>query len=57
MRDEVETTLKMLGVTDIAQLHPGLVNTLDVDHLVPTTEGHPYATGRPKNLTERVNKL
>ncbi|PNS14012.1 Cytochrome b2, mitochondrial [Sphaceloma murrayae] len=48
MRDEVETTMKMLGVTRIEELHPGLVSTLDVDHLVNTTEGHPYATGLPK---------
>ncbi|KAG8631048.1 hypothetical protein KVT40_000188 [Elsinoe batatas] len=43
MRDEVETTMKMLGVSSVEELHPGLVNTLDVDHLVSTTEGHPYA--------------
>ncbi|PSK34497.1 Cytochrome b2, mitochondrial [Elsinoe australis] len=48
MRDEVETTMKMLGVSRIEELHPGLVSTLDVDHLVNTTEGHPYATGLPK---------
>ncbi|KAF4551668.1 FMN-dependent dehydrogenase-like protein 1 [Elsinoe fawcettii] len=47
-RDEVETTMKMLGVTRIEELHPGLVSTLDVDHLVNTTEFHPYATGVPK---------
>lgn len=35
VRDEVETTMRMLGVTKIEDLHPGLVSTLDVDHLVP----------------------
>lgn len=48
MRDEVETTMKMIGATSIDDLHPGLLSTLDVDHLVPTTEGHPYAKGRPR---------
>lgn len=47
IKDEVEVSMKLLGITDISQLHPGLVNTLDVDHLVPTGLEHPYATGRP----------
>lgn len=49
-RDEVKVTMQMLGVTDIAQLHPGLINTRDIDHLVPGVEEdgeremrHPYA--------------
>lgn len=33
----MEVSMKMLGVTDLSQLHPGLVNTLDVEHLVPAT--------------------
>ncbi|KAF1347814.1 cytochrome b2 [Delphinella strobiligena] len=48
MKDEIETTMKLLGITDLSQVHPGLVNTLDVDHLVPTRLEHPYATRRPK---------
>ncbi|GKZ49396.1 hypothetical protein AbraIFM66951_001802 [Aspergillus brasiliensis] len=35
MRDELETTMKLLGITDLSQAHPGLLNTLDVDHLIP----------------------
>ena len=54
MRDEVEVTMKMIGATDISQLHPGLVSTLDVDHLVSTTVGHPYATGRPRARASRL---
>ena len=44
-RDEVETTLRMLGITDVNELHPGLLNTRDIDHLVPDEDGerHPYA--------------
>lgn len=40
--------MKLLGITDLSKVHPGLVNTLDVDHLVPTTIEHPYAKWRPR---------
>lgn len=43
MRDEIETAMRLLGLTDLSQVHPGLVNTLGVDHLVPSTPDHPYA--------------
>lgn len=33
-KDELETTMKLMGVTDLSQLHPGLLNTRDIDHLV-----------------------
>ena len=48
MKDEIEVSMKMLGITDLSQVHPGLVNTLDVDHLVPTSMEHPYAKWSPK---------
>lgn len=35
MRDEMETTMRLLGVTSVKQLHPGLLNYRDVEHLVP----------------------
>ncbi|OJD29225.1 cytochrome b2 [Diplodia corticola] len=43
MRDELETSMKLIGITDLSQVHPGLVNTLEVDHLIPSTLDHPYA--------------
>lgn len=43
LKDEMKTTMQLLGVTSIEQLHPGLVNTSDIDHLVPREDGHPYA--------------
>ncbi|KAJ9642313.1 hypothetical protein H2199_004693 [Coniosporium tulheliwenetii] len=49
MRDELETSMRMIGITDLSQVHPGLVNTFEVDHLVPTTVGHPYARFRPRS--------
>ncbi|PYH67703.1 L-lactate dehydrogenase [Aspergillus vadensis CBS 113365] len=42
MRDELETTMKLLGITDLSQAHPGLLNTLDVDHLIPMQSASLY---------------
>ncbi|ODA77400.1 hypothetical protein RJ55_07029 [Drechmeria coniospora] len=35
LRDELETTMKLCGVTSLQELHPGYLNTLAVDHLIP----------------------
>ncbi|KAE8150594.1 cytochrome b2 [Aspergillus avenaceus] len=43
MKDELETTMKLLGITDISQAHPGLLNTLDVDHMIPKRLGGSYS--------------
>ncbi|RMJ17581.1 hypothetical protein BHE90_015326 [Fusarium euwallaceae] len=44
LRDEIETTMRLCGMTDLMRdAHPDLINTLEVDHLVPT-DRHPYAT-------------
>ncbi|KAH7270930.1 FMN-dependent dehydrogenase [Fusarium solani] len=48
LKDELETTMRLCGITDLSQVHPGLVNTGAVDHLVPGLDGHPYAKWRPK---------
>lgn len=42
-KDELEIAMRLVGITDLSQVHPALVNTADIDHLVPRTEGHPYA--------------
>jgi L-lactate dehydrogenase (cytochrome) len=39
MKDELETTIRLLGITSLDQAHPGLVNTLDIDGLVPSSMG------------------
>ncbi|KAI9867223.1 MAG: hypothetical protein M1813_009501 [Trichoglossum hirsutum] len=44
LRDELQTSMRMVGITDLALAHPGLVSTADVDYLIPSGEGHPYAT-------------
>lgn len=48
LKEEMESAMKLLGIRDLSQVHPGLVNTSRVDHLVPSTEEHPYAKWRPK---------
>lgn len=52
LNDELETTMKMCGITNLDQVHPGLLNTLAVDHLIPTTDDHPYAKWRPKQRSK-----
>ncbi|KAK5171838.1 uncharacterized protein LTR77_003474 [Saxophila tyrrhenica] len=48
LKDEMESVMKLIGVKNLSEVHPGLVNTLDVDHLVPSTPDHPYAKWRPQ---------
>ncbi|KAI3008185.1 hypothetical protein CBS147346_2756 [Aspergillus niger] len=43
MRDELETTMRLLGITDLSQAHLGLLNTLDVDHLIPKQSASLYS--------------
>lgn len=46
VKTELATAMALVGITSIEQCHAGLVSTLDLDHLVPRGEGHPYAIGR-----------
>lgn len=47
LKDELSVAMALVGITDLSQAHPGLVNTGDLDHLVPMGgEGHPYAKWR-----------
>jgi len=48
LKDELETTMRMMGVNDLSQVHPGMLNTGAVDHLIPGGAEHPYAKWRPK---------
>ena len=47
-KDELETSMRLAGITDVEQAHPGLLNTSDVDYLVPTGEEHSWIKWRPK---------
>ncbi|KAI4862122.1 FMN-dependent dehydrogenase-domain-containing protein [Hypoxylon rubiginosum] len=48
LTDELATTMQMCGITSLDQVHPGLLHTGAVDHLVPGSDEHPYAIWRPK---------
>jgi L-lactate dehydrogenase (cytochrome) len=48
LRDELESAMRLIGVKNLSEVHPGLVNTFDVDYLVPSTPDHPYAKWRPR---------
>jgi L-lactate dehydrogenase (cytochrome) len=43
MREEIETTMRNIGIVHLAEAGPEYVHTGDVDHLVPDTRLHPYA--------------
>jgi L-lactate dehydrogenase (cytochrome) len=43
MRDEFETTMRMMGQTDVAQLHPGLINTTTLELMIPGAVALPMA--------------
>lgn len=47
---EMESVMKLLGIKDLSEAYPGLVNTADVDHLVPSSPNHPYIRWRRSNL-------
>ncbi|KAL9126058.1 MAG: hypothetical protein Q9217_004836 [Psora testacea] len=47
-KDELATSMRLCGITDLDQAHPGMVNTRDVDHMVPRSEEHEWIQWRPK---------
>lgn len=38
LKDELETSMRLAGITSLDQATPALVNTLDVDHMVPSED-------------------
>ncbi|KAF9881274.1 FMN-dependent dehydrogenase [Colletotrichum karsti] len=46
LRDELETTMKMCGVTSLDQVHPGFLNTLAIDQFIPGREDNPNTPWR-----------
>lgn len=47
LRDELETTMKMCGVTSLDQLHPGYLNTLELEQRIPSLD---------RSLIQRISK-
>ena len=48
LKDELATSMRLCGITNLDQAHPGMVNTRDVDHLIPRGEEHEWITWRPR---------
>ncbi|KAL3465709.1 FMN-dependent dehydrogenase-domain-containing protein [Aspergillus heterothallicus] len=48
LRGEMESAMKLLGIKDLSEVHPGLVNTSDVDYLVSSGPSHPYIKWRSR---------
>jgi isopentenyl diphosphate isomerase/L-lactate dehydrogenase-like FMN-dependent dehydrogenase len=48
MREEFETTMRMVGVTDLSQLNPTLLNLSEVKHWVEDTHLQRISTGTSK---------
>ncbi|OAA77183.1 Aldolase-type TIM barrel [Akanthomyces lecanii RCEF 1005] len=46
LRDELEATMKLCGVTTVDQLHAGYLNTLEVDHAISTVAGTKHLKSR-----------
>ncbi|KAL3468295.1 FMN-dependent dehydrogenase-domain-containing protein [Aspergillus heterothallicus] len=57
MQDELETAMRNNGITSLDEAGPHLVNTGDIDHLVPGSPLHPYARKTAKVRGARLSKL
>lgn len=57
MKDELETAMRLNGITSLEEAHPGLVNTSDVDYLVPDSASHPYARSVARGRRREHSKL
>ncbi|OJI99648.1 hypothetical protein ASPVEDRAFT_39052 [Aspergillus versicolor CBS 583.65] len=49
LKSEMEGVMKLIGIKDLSEVYPGLVNTADVDHLVPSSPNHPYIKWRARS--------
>lgn len=57
MKDELDTAMRLNGIVSLEEAHPGLVNTSDVDHLVPDSASHPYARAVARGRRTDLAKL
>ncbi|BDD56387.1 Cytochrome b5 domain-containing protein 1 [Monascus purpureus] len=55
LQDELETAMRNTGITSLDEASPDLVNTGDIDHLVPGSPSHPYARAIAKG--RRLSRL
>lgn len=47
MKDELESAMKLSGITDVDQAHPGMVNTAALEPMIRGEE-HPWILWQPK---------
>ncbi|RMZ32540.1 hypothetical protein D0859_03311 [Hortaea werneckii] len=48
LKDELVTSMKLSGITDVDEAHPGMVNTAGLEPLVRDSEDHPWIRWQPK---------
>jgi L-lactate dehydrogenase (cytochrome) len=48
LKDELEMSMKSVGLVDVRAAAPRFVNTLRIDAFVPGEEGHPYIKWEPR---------
>ncbi|KAI6912843.1 hypothetical protein D0869_02695 [Hortaea werneckii] len=48
LKDELMTSMKLSGITDVDEAHPGMVNTAGLEPLVRNSEDHPWIRWQPK---------
>ncbi|PCG94528.1 Aldolase-type TIM barrel [Penicillium occitanis (nom. inval.)] len=50
LKDELECTMKLAGITNLDQANPGMVNTTKLEHLIRTGgEKHPWIKWEPRS--------
>jgi L-lactate dehydrogenase (cytochrome) len=49
LKDELESSLKLSGITDVDEAHPGMVNTSALEPLIRSQEQHPWIAWRSKS--------
>jgi len=48
LKDELRTSMKLSGVTDVDHAHPGMVNTKLLEPMLQGSEAHPWIEWKPK---------
>jgi L-lactate dehydrogenase (cytochrome) len=48
LKDELESAMKLSGITDVNEAHPGMVNTAALEHMI-RDEQHPWIQWKPQS--------
>lgn len=49
LKDELETSLRLSGITDVEEADPGMVNTALLDPLIRKSKAHPWIRWQPRS--------